>query len=636
MHSPNITQENIFRIRDLFPGCVTEIKGQDGRLKLAVDFDQLRQELSESIVEGPQERYHLNWPGKREALLTANATVEKTLRPYRGESASFDETKNLFIEGDNLEVLKLLQEAYLGKVGVIYIDPPYNTGSDFIYRDNFTSEAASYKRQSNQVDDSGNRLVANADTNGRFHSDWLSMIYMRIRLARNLLRDNGVIFISIDDHEVSNLKAVCDEVFGSRQLIGIFKWNRTSKAPTLSPKIRGKFEYVLCYEKADVFRLRGPESYNEAAPLFNSGNPPTRIRFEAQNVHFHFADGLYKQGEYGKGDKVVILHDDITVKDGKNQDPFEMTARFKWSQKTVNARISEGQQLFFKTAKFATMYYSLETGGDKFIAPSDLLSQDECGVLRNDEGYSEIKALFDDVAVFDYVKPVSLIEYLVRMVDDKESIVLDFFAGSGTTADAVLKLNAKDGGHRRFILVQLPEPCSAASPAAQIGLSNIADLCKERIRRAGERHLANECHPDWNKDVGFRTLKVDTSNMADVYYRPDALEKNSLDLIVENIKHGRTSEDLLFQVMLDWGIDLALPIAKQAIQGRDVFLVDGNALAACFDSHCGVDEDFVKELAKVQPLRAVFRDAGFKDSSVKINVEQIFKLLSPATEVKCI
>jgi adenine-specific DNA-methyltransferase len=632
MHSPDQGEANLNKLAELFPGCVTEVREENtGRVVRAVDFDRLRQEFSSSVLEGPRERYQLDWPGKREAILLAGAPIAKTLRPTIDESVNFASTRNLFIEGDNLDALKLLQETYLGRVRVIYIDPPYNTGGDFIYRDTFSEEADDYLRRTGQVEDSGARMVANPESNGRFHSEWLSMMLPRLKLARNLIRDDGIIFISIDDHELGGLKLLCDEVFGPSKLVGIFKWNRTSKAPTLSPKIRGKFEYVLCYEKVDVGRLVGPESYNEAAPLLNSGNQPSRLKFAAGTVGFRFEDGLYPKGIYGKGDKAVHLHDDIEVVDQKNKLPFEMTARFKWSQSTVDQRLSEGQRLFFKTSKFATMYYELSTGNGKRIAPSDLLSQDECGVLRNDEGYLELKGLFDDVALFDYAKPVSLMKYLVRMVDDPECIVLDFFAGSSSTAHAVFELNAEDGGSRRFIMVQVPQPCDPASAAFKAGFGTISELSRERIRRAGGAIAALTSTPS-GIDLGFRALRVDTSNLADIYYFPDALQQNQLLLTADNIKPDRSPNDLLFQVLVDWGVDLTLPIECRQVSGRQVFVVDGDALVACFET--GIDEALVRELAKLRPLRAVFRDGGYASDSTKINVEQVFKLLSPETEVR--
>lgn len=613
MHSPNLTEENIARIRDLFPGCVTEARGEDGSVKLAVDFDQLRQELSASLVEGPQERYHLDWPGKREALLTANAPIAKTLRPVREESVDFDATKNLFIEGDNLDALKLLQETYLGKVKLIYIDPPYNTGNDFIYEDDFSSDAASYLMKSNQVNESGDRLVANTEGNGRFHSDWLSMIYSRLRLARNLLADNGVLFVSIDDREAGNLRRLCDEVFGEANFVADAIWRSKDNSNNDAKKFSLDHNHTLIYAKSSEWL-------------------PVRISDEKKQTHFKNPDND-PRGPYFDGNPLNSpnfrenLVYTLTSPQGKTiQAPKN---GWRWSPEVMKKKIESGEIRFTPDGTgIRRRTYLQDMGG---LPPSTLwIDLEQTGHNRQAK-YELVKLMPEDV--FDTPKPVKLLKYILRLASkDSSGVVLDFFAGSATTAHAVLQLNAEDGGSRRFVMVQLPEPCVEGSDAFNAGYKSIAEISKERIRRAGKEIGAS------NKqvDIGFRVLKVDTSNMADVYYAPDALDKTSLDLFVENIKPDRTAEDLLFQVMLDWGIDLALPIEKKTFQGKDVFFVDGDALAACFDAHGGVDEAFVKELAAHKPLRVVFRDAGFKDSAVKINVEQIFKLLSPSTEVKSI
>jgi len=569
-------------------------------------------------------------------MLAANAPIAKTLRPCREESVDFDTTQNLFIEGDNLEALKLLQETYLGKVKMIYIDPPYNTGHDFLYRDDFSEDTEKYFDKSMQTSSELERLVANPESNGRFHSDWLSMMCSRIRLSRNLLRRDGILLVSVDDDEIANMRKVCDEVFGEDKFIGTFKWNNTSKAPTLSKKIRGKFEYVICYERFDAICLRGPDSYNEMAPLFNSGNNRSKIYFPEGMVGFRFDDGTYKSGEYGTEEKMVIVHDDIIVKNGRNLKPFSMTARFKWSQSTVEDRVRDGCELLFKTPTFITMYYTL-IGEDNFIAPSDLLSKDECGVLRNDEGHAELKALFDGKVVFDYPKPISLPKYLVRMANDPTGVYLDFFAGSATSPQAVMELNAEDGGSRRWIAVQLPEICGAETQASVIGFDNIADLAKERLRRAVKK-IAHENELIKNNiALGFRVLKIDSSNMKDVYYSPADTSQAMLGGLVDNIKPDRTGEDLLFQVLLDCGVDLGLPIRTEKIDDCDVFFVNDSQhaspdLVACFDPD--VPESLVKTIAAKSPLRAVFRDQCFSTDADKINVEQIFKQMSPQTQLR--
>ena len=645
MHSANLTQDNIARIRDLFPNCVTEAKAEDGSVKLAVDFDQLRQELAGSIVDGPQERYQLNWPGKREALLTANAPIAKTLRPVRtrrneqgedvAESVNFDATKNLYIEGDNLDALKLLQESYLGKVKMIYIDPPYNTGNDFIYEDDFAEDAETYLRRTGQKDSSGTKLVANQASSGRFHSDWLGMIYSRLRLARLLLADDGVIFASIDDNEASNLRKLMDEVFGEDNFLFQVTLLCNPKGRSQDKFVATCHEYLIGYSKEPLPKgsVNIPKDDAEIEENYKLTDQRGRYReLELRNTH----------REFGKHNRKNLYYPFFVTNDGKVSldQPGHATAVYPdwddgfegcWTWGTEKAEKQISEVVARKVAGKWKIYrknYAEDEGGEATKQVKSIWTEKQ---FHTEKGQAVFNGLFGcKEKLFQSPKSVDTIRQLLLMGSRRDSIVLDFFAGSGTTGHAVMAANAEDGGQRRFILVQIPEATSEDSEAFKAGYRTIADLSKERIRRAG-RAISKE-----NVDIGFRVLKVDSTNMADVFYAPDALDKPNLDLFVDNIKPDRTPEDLLFQVMLDWGVDLALPIAKQTIQGKDVFLVDGNALAACFDGHGGVDEDFVKELAKVQPLRVVFRDAGFKDSSVKINVEQIFKLLSPATEVKCI
>ncbi len=622
MHSPNLVEENLTRLRELFPHCVTEARDDAGNIRQSVDFEQLRQELSSIVVDGMQERYHLNWPGKREAVLTANAPIAKTLRPIPEESIDFDTTRNLFIEGDNLDALKMLQETYLGRVKMIYIDPPYNTGSDFIYEDDFAQETEEYLRTSNQKDDSGNRLSANTSANGRFHSDWLSMMLPRLRLARHLLHDDGAIFISIDDSEAANLKLLCDEIFGAQNFYCSFVWKRRSGAMDSVDNTSVDHEYVLCYGK-DKGRLAGiGRTY---AGYTNPDDDP-RGPWKADNL---------SAGKAG-GDVYYPIKDPNTG----NEFLPPQGRYWPYSRKTMAEKISEGRVIFPANASGRPMLkrFKNEAKFDTVPVSTWMVSRAEDKVSNsliappNTQATRELQDIFD-AKLFPHPKSTQLIESLAsQCLSDDDDIVLDFFSGSGTTAHAIFSRNAACGTNTRFILVQLPEACPPESAAAAAGFPTIADIAKERIRRAGDQFRSSGA----KIDVGFRCLKVDTSNMADVYYAPDAHEKSTLDMFVDNIKPDRKPEDLLFQVMLDWGVDLSLPIAKKVIQGKEVFLVDGDALAACFDGHGGVDEVFVKELAKMKPLRVVFRDAGFKDSAVKINVEQIFKLLSPATEVKCI
>ena len=642
MHSPDLTATNIARIREMFPGCVTEARGEDGGVKLAVDFDLLRQELSGALVEGPRERYNLDWPGKREALLTANAPIAKTLRPARDESVDFDTTKNLFIEGDNLDALKLLQETYLGKVKMIYIDPPYNTGNDFIYEDDFAENAGEYLRRSNQVDAEGHRLVTNNAANGRFHSDWLSMMYARIRLSRNLLEDSGVMLISINDAEQANLKKVCDEVFGDEALVAQFVWNNEGNVDQQS-KIKGVHEYILAYCK-QIDLLARPTvidpNIEESSKLYNDtiensitkngpANPESVLLLPA-GFPAKFENGVLEP----RDDKFPRILDRIEVKEGVLVSPARVCSG--WSSRNLidlfikNGCIpivdSEGKETWFDLTESGAIYGYKKRATDQGHVVSVIRN---VGTTKQNSGMLAKWGL-----KFSYPKPVYLIQYLTSIFTSgsKNCIVLDFFAGSSTTAHAVMQLNAEDEGNRRFIMVQLPEPCAEASEALKAGYKNIADISKERIRRAGKKIFADLANS--SVDTGFRVLKVETSNMADVFYSPDATTQDDLLAAIDNIKPDRTPEDLLFQVMLDWGVDLALPIEKKTIAGKHVFFVDTDALAACFDADGGIDDAFIKALAKTKPLRAVFRDKGFKDDAAKINAEQIFKQLSPGTDVK--
>ena len=611
MHSPDLTQANIDKLAELFPNCVAEARGADGVVKRSIDFDQLRQELSGSIVEGPQERYQINWPGKREALLTANAPIAKTLRPCREESVDFDKTKNLFIEGDNLDALKLLQETYLNKVKMIYIDPPYNTGNDFIYDDDFAEDTATYFERSNQKDGVGNRMLANSESNGRIHSDWMSMIYPRLRLAKNLLAKDGVIFISIDDHELQNLRKICDEVFGEDNFKANIVWRRTVSGAVSGQGFSVSHDHILCYSR----------------------NPETELgRFPVDDEADYKNPDKDSRGPYKTQKLERTLEGARPTMTFAIETPVgPITRTWAVSPQKFVALLADNRIVFSKSG---TPYYKQFLSEYKGKLPDTLWGK-EAG--NNQEGSKELSALFGDKSLFTNPKPTKLIlQAMLVGAHDKDAIVLDFFAGSATTAHAVMVRNSEDGGKRRFILVQLPEICDQDSVALKTGRRNIAEISKDRIRLAGKKvqqDNAGKAGID-QLDIGFRVLKIDSSNMKEVFYIPDAVSQDLLSDQVNNIREDRTSEDLLFQVLLDWGVDLALPIAKETIEGKTVYFVDGNALAACFDE--GVSEDFVKLLAKRQPLRVVFRDAGFATDSVKINVEQIFKLMSPSTEVKCI
>ncbi|MBX8558448.1 site-specific DNA-methyltransferase [Pseudomonas cichorii] len=619
MHSPNLTEANIDKLAELFPSCITEARDDAGELRKAIDFDLLRQELSFSIVDGAQERYQLNWPGKREALLTANAPIAKTLRPCRDESVGFDTTQNLFIEGDNLEALKLLQEAYLNKVKMIYIDPPYNTGTDLIYEDDFSEESGEYFKRSNQIDEHGNRLVVNVDTNGRFHSDWLSMIYSRIKLARNLLRDDGVIFLSIDYRECANLRRMCDEVFGEQNFIAEIAWEKMYTTKNDSSLVSCCHESILVYAKVATPACIGflPRSAEMDARYSNPDNDP-RGNWKAIPM---YADGERKNGRFK-----------ITSPTGKEHEP-ESNTHWRYSEADIQKLISDNRVWFGQTGNSKPNLKRFLSELREGVKAKTLWSHKEVG--SNDTASRELKELFDGRSPFSFPKPTSLIRRMLQLgAESRDSIVLDFFSGSASTAHAVMAMNADDGGQRRYILVQLNEPTDEKSDAFLAGYQSISEISKERIRRAGTKIKAASAMTAPDLDIGFRALKIDTSNMKEVYYTPDAVSQDLLSDQVDNIREDRTAEDLLFQVLLDWGVDLALPINQQVIVGKTVFFVDGNALVACFDT--GIDEDFVKQLAGYKPLRVVFRDAGFASDSVKINVEQMFKLLSPATEIKTI
>ena len=623
LHSPDLTQNNIekfAKLAELFPNCVTESREADGSLKKAIDFDLLKQELSSSIVEGSQERYQLNWPGKREALLTANAPIAKTLRPCRAESVDFDTTQNLYIEGDNLDALKLLQETYLGKVKMIYIDPPYNTGNDFIYEDDFAESTEAYFERSNQKDEVGNRLVANNESNGRFHSDWLSMMYSRLKLARNMLRDDGVIFISIDDNEQANLKRLCDEVFGEENFVATFVWQKTLTRRNDAKSVSNAHEYLISYVKnQENFRLNRVEpDEKQRATYANRDNDPRgdwlAIPFHAPNLRPNLTypiitpSGRVLMPPAGRCWSTTIEKFKELIADNRiyfGKDGAGMAQRKKfWSER------EEGM--------IAWTWWRYEEAGE------------------NREATKEIKDLFNNNSPFDSPKPTRLIKKILELTthQNENDIILDFFSGSATTAHAVMQLNAEDGGKRQFIMVQLPEVCDEKSDAYKAGYQSIAEIGKERIRRAGlkiKTENADKAGID-HLDIGFRVLKVDSSNMKDVYYTPDHLDQKDLFTLVDNIREGRSAEDLLFQVLLDWGVDLTLPITEETIAGFKVLFVDENALAACFDTD--INETFIKALAARHPLRVVFRDASFANDSVKINIEQIFKLISPHTEIK--
>ena len=654
MHTPDITRSNVEKLRTLFPDCIVESIDESGNPSMTVNFDLLKQHLTDAISEEPKERYCLTWPGKRASVVAANTPITKTLRPYRHESSNFNDTRNLFIEGDNLEALKLLQETYLNRVKMVYIDPPYNTGKDFIYKDSFASDQAEHETTSGERSSEGDRLVANPDGNGRFHSNWSSMIAPRIRLARNLLTQDGAIFVSCDEGEHPRLRLLMDEAFGQSNFVADMVWAAGRKND--SRLISVSHEYIVCYAR-DMEYLRNRRAtwrqrkkgldeiytqYDRLKKALNNDfkaitegmkewyrnlpdNHPSKSHKHYSHVDargIYFPDNISWPG--GGGPKYQVLHP-VTRKPVKIPSRGWVTS----DQKKMQEWIDDNRVHF---------------GEDENSVPclksylSDRENQTPYSVFYQDgrAASKRLRALMDG-DFFEFPKDELVIQELMEMLTGGDDIIVDFFAGSSTTAHSVMLQNAADGGNRRFIMVQLDEPTTKGSTAAIAGFRNIPEISRERIRRAGQKVLEEgKCHEGWNRDTGFRTLKIDSSNMSDVYYTPELTPHAKDTLFTDNIKPDRTPEDLLFQVMLDWGVDLSLPIATETIQGKEVFFVDGNALVACFDAAGGVDEDLVKALASREPLRVVFRDAGFKDSAAKINVEQVFKLLSPATDVRCI
>ncbi|MGJ7540611.1 site-specific DNA-methyltransferase [Brevibacterium luteolum] len=657
MTSPDLTRANIDKIVELFPNVVTESIDADGNPTRAVDFDLLRQELSDHIVEGPQERYRLDWPGKRAAAFAANAPIAKTLRPVRGESVEFDTTQNLFIEGDNLDALKLLQESYLGKVKLIYIDPPYNTGNDFIYNDDFSETTADYLARSGQTDHDGGRLVANTDTNGRYHSDWLSMMYPRLKLARNLLRDDGAIFMSINDSELENLKHVASEVFGGQNFVGTMVWAAGRKND--SRFISASHEYLVCFSRdLSVLRERGitwkirkkglASIYRAAEEFVAEANGDYEVASRKLRAWFRglpdndeakrskhycridergvfFADNISWPG--GGGPKYEVLHPST----GR---PVAVPSRgWLFQPDVMRTHIAEGRVHF---------------GADETVVPTfkRYLRDTELEVAYSvfyQDGRAASKRLRElmGAAVFDFPKDERVLQTIVEMTTSGDDIVLDFFAGSATTAHAVLAANSVDGGTRRFVMVQLDEAVSPGSTADENGYRLVSEISRERIRRAGAQAQGAAVSSEASIDVGFRALSVDSTNLTAVMKTADATEQLHLDNLAPSIKPDRSSEDLLFQVLLGWGLELTLPITKETIDGFEVYDVEEGALILCTRPREARSLSLslsraAAAIAERQPLRAVFLDEDFADDAERINVGQVFCERSPHTEVKTI
>ncbi|MBB1514264.1 site-specific DNA-methyltransferase [Tessaracoccus sp. MC1627] len=652
LHTPDLTARNIERIAALFPQVITESRDPEGNVTLAVDFDLLRQELSDHVVDGPQERYRLDWPGKRAAAFAANTPIAKTLRPVREESIDFNTTKNLFIEGDNLEALKLLQESYLGKVKLIYIDPPYNTGNDFVYYDDFAESSAEYLARSGQSLESGERLVANSEANGRFHSDWLSMMYPRLKLARNLLTNDGVMIVAIDDHEHASLRSILDQVFGPDNFLANVVWQGSGKNDARFTS--GGIDYMLVYARskatlieADVrFKApkRGYEDVMAAAQRCwaESGETPERATelFRAwwrgkPNVE----PGLAAYSDID-ADGNVFTRDNLRSPNPRENLMYDVPHPrtgvpvkrhpngWVYAKERMQALIEEGRILF---------------GHDHTTTPrlkrflSDMSMQAiRPLVLQERAPASDALARLLGGKHFDYPKDTGVLATWINAAtsDDKEAIVLDFFAGSGSTAHAVMNLNSADHGNRRFILVQLDEALDSGSVGQEQGYANLADLARERLRQAGVQVKEEAGLLGSDLDVGFRSLRVDGSNKADVLRTADDTEQLGLDDLAPSIKPDRSGDDLLFQVTLDWGLDLSLPIVRETVDDREVYSVDDDALVGCFAE--SVTPEVVRVIAERGPLRAVFRDDAFESDAARINAEQVFREVSPATEVRTI
>lgn len=654
MHTPNKADENFKKLAALFPNAVTETIDENGEVVRAIDKDVLMQEISCTVVDGKEERYQFTWPDKKKSVLLANAPINKTLRPCREESVDFDTTENLYIEGDNLEVLKLLQETYLGKIKMIYIDPPYNTGNDFVYEDDFAQNTDEYLANSGQFDEDGNRLVKNLDSNGRFHTDWLNMIYPRLKLAKDLLSDDGVIFISLDSNEIDNLIKLCNEVFGESNFVDCITWNK--RVPKNDNNGIGNIhEYILAYVKNSSYKRQFTMQKDGLDEIYDLLADLKRKKVPIEEAERQLKQ-LYKVKGYDRGITLYNSLDDNYEPWGKinmswpNADTFgprydvlhPITKKptkvpdrgWRWSEATFNENVDFNNIV----PRYDGSYVcgNIWFAKDENTQPSSIKYLRDVGrmLLRSiislkSDGGIEVEKIFEGKSFFPYPKPVALMRLLIDSLDEKEGIFLDFFSGSATTAHAVMQLNAEDDGNRRFIMVQLPEETGEKSEAYKAGYKNICEIGKERIRRAGKKIKVDSPLTTQNLDIGFRVLKCDTSNMKDVYYSPTDFDINLLDMRADNIKEDRTPEDLLFQVMLDLGITLSSKIEETTIAGKKVFDVADGFLIACFDKD--VNEETIKAIAQKQPYYFVMRDSSLANDSVATNFEQIFATYSPDT-----
>ena len=626
MHTPDLADKNFKKLAALFPNAVTETKDENGNVVRAIDADVLRQEISATVVEGPQERYQFTWPDKKKSVVLANQPIAKTLRLDREKSVGKDgtpgsiDTENIYIEGDNLEALKLLQETYLGKVKMIYIDPPYNTGNDFIYEDDFSQNAEEYLGNSGQFDEEGNKLVQNTESNGRFHTDWLNMLYPRLRFAKDLLSDDGVIFISIDDNEQENLKKICNELFGSNNFITQIAWEKVHTRKNSAINFSSSHEYILCYAKIK-------RNYSGDTVGFKRNLLP-RDNTDAYSNPDNDPKGPWKTDpitahNYYAADYTITKPNGIVIK--RPQDRY-----WAYSEDSIKKMIKENAIIWGDGDSMPMVKRYLCDVQDGLV-PITLFSREFAG--DSSQAKKQIDSLFNECkGIFDYTKPVKLVSRLLQIGSTSGDIILDFFSGSATTAHAVMQLNAEDGGHRKFIMVQLPEQTDEKSEAYKAGYKTICEIGEERICRAGKKIKDESPLTTTDLDIGFRVFKVDSSNMEDVYYRPADYNQGQMELFADNIKPDRTPEDLLFQVMLDLGILLSSDIQETEIAGKKVFSVADGYLIACFDKD--VTEETVKAIAQKQPVYAVFRDSSMASDSVATNFEQIFETYSPRTQRK--
>lgn len=626
-----MVNENVRRIGELFPNCLTETKDENGRSRLSIDIDQLRQELSHDIVEGPEERYQFTWPDKRNAIRMANEPTNDTLRPVRENettptgadsmgkpycstgSVNFDTTQNLYIEGDNLQVLKLLREDYLGKIKMIYIDPPYNTGNDFVYRDDFSQSADEYAENSGQTDEEGNRLFANTESNGRFHTYWLNMIYPRLKVAKDLLSEDGVIFISMDENEIDNLEKVCNEIFGEHNMVGKVIWERAFAPKNDAKYLSDSHDYIIVYARnINSFSIGLLPRTDEANARYKNPDNDPRGPWTPDNMTVKTYSASY---DY-----------EITTPNGSIMSPPNGRCWFT-SKERMQKLIEEGRVWFGSDGGNMPRLKRYLADVQQGMTPITIWKYTEVG--HNQEGRQEVKQLFDGKGYFDGPKPLRLLNRIITIANTcKDSIILDFFSGSATTAHAVMQLNAEDGGKRKFIMVQLPEATDEKSEAYKAGYKNICEIGKERIRRAGKKIKEDSPLTTQDLDTGFRVLKLDSSNMEDVYVTPDKFTEGSL--FANNIKSDRTEEDLLFQVMIEMGIDLSSKIERMEIADKTVWDVANNYLLACFDEQ--VNETAITEIAKRQPQYFVMRDSSLANDQVADNFEQIWQLYSKDTE----